>query len=81
MVVLVGDVDNATATLTRGDATTISEVINTTRPLSCYRELYGFDIESNGSVGTLAVPGELRHNGSETEICSTDQFSSELICR
>ena len=26
---------------------------------------FGFDIESNGSVGTLAVPGELIQNGTD----------------
>ena len=29
------------------------------KPLSCYDRIVAFDIESDGSVGTLSVPGHL----------------------
>ena len=78
MVVLVcDDGHNTTAMLSRGDKCTTG-TLNTTKPLNCCCELFGFDIESNGSVGTLAVPGELIENGTDV-ICSEDQPSSELI--
>ena len=40
---------------------TISEVLSVTleHPPSCYTGVEGFDIESDGSVGTLPVPGQL----------------------
>ena len=28
--------------------------------MSCYKEVIGFDIEVDGSVGTVAVSGEIR---------------------
>ena len=40
---------------------TISEVLSVTleHPPSCYTGVEAFDIESDGSVGSLAVPGQL----------------------
>ena len=64
-MVLVGDDGyNTTAMLTIGDVCTTG-TLNTTKPLNCCCELFGFDIESNESVGTLAVPGELIQNGTD----------------
>ena len=76
-VVLVGtsEINNATYTLIQnktGSSTGITErLINSTNPLSCYQSVYGFDIESDGSVGALAVPGELLINTSMTTTCNT----------
>ena len=41
---------------------TISEVLSVTleHPPSCYTGVEAFDIESDGSVGSVAVPGQLR---------------------
>ena len=55
MVVLVGELENITANLEQNG----SKVLNVSHPLSCYHEIFAFDIESDGSVGTLAVPGVL----------------------
>ena len=78
-VVLVGtsEINNATYTLIQnktGSSTDITEferLINSINSLSCYQSVYGFDIESDGSVGALAVPGELLINTSMTTTCNT----------
>ena len=79
-VVLVGtsEINNTThAIITQNktdSSTNITEferLINSTNPLSCYQSVYGFDIESDGSVGALAVPGELLINTSMTTTCNT----------
>lgn len=66
MVMLVGEFGNSTVTLTRSNN---SQVFNATHPLSCYHEVLAYDIESDGSTGTLAVPGLLVRNSSRTESC------------
>ena len=78
-VVLVGrsKIDSVTFTinLTKTDASTslteLQRMLNSTFSLSCYQSMYGFDIESDGSVGALAVPGELLINTSMTTTCNT----------
>ena len=75
MVVLVGDVDNRTISLTRNSYVCATGIIDISRwPFSCYRELFAFDIESDGSVGAMAVPGELVQNNTvdNHKICTTD---------
>ena len=68
MVVLVSESDNMTRNLTKLNSDTIAvETLNTTIPLYCYTELFGYDIEANGSLGTLAVPGEILRNFSSIE--------------
>ena len=60
MVVLTSEYSQKTQyNLTRNS--TISEVLSVTleHSLSCYTEVKAFDIESDGSVGTLPVPGQL----------------------
>ena len=58
MVILVGELGNITLNLTReGISTTL--MINQALPLSCYRDIIAFDIESDKSVGTLAVSGAI----------------------
>ena len=68
MVVVVGEFGNATRNLTR-DSTFVTGTLNITYPLSCFSEVFGFDIESDGSVGTLAVPGVLLMNTSTAGPC------------
>lgn len=65
MIVLFGEFDNITAYIERNG----SKILNTTYSLSCYYGLIAFDIESNGSVGTFAVPGELIGIDSTAEPC------------
>ena len=57
------------------------EVVNLTESTACIRGIFGYDIESNGSVGTLAVTGELFSNVSSLTVCEShekDQHSGEL---
>ena len=70
MVILVGELDNITVNLTRENLHTTG-TINLTHLLSCYYEIIGFDIESNGSVGTLAVPGVITRNFT-SGVCSSN---------
>ena len=51
MVVLVGEAFNRTVNLTRC-ATYSSAIVNVSYQLSCFREVLGFDIESDGSIST-----------------------------
>ena len=58
VVVLVGELQgNVTVNFMRGTA--VDEVINTVHPTSCYNRVVAYDIESDGSVGNLAVPGRI----------------------
>ena len=52
-VILVGEVNNVTANIERN-----SSILLNYR-LSCYHEIFAFDVESDGSVGKLAVAGVL----------------------
>ena len=65
MIVLVGEFDNITTYIERDS----SILLNITFPLMCYYGLIAFDIESNGSVGTFAVPGELMGIDSTAAPC------------
>ena len=59
VVVLVGEFDSITVKLSREANNIIEEVINTPYPTSCYNEVIAFDIESDGSVGSLPVLGKI----------------------
>lgn len=59
MVVLVGDTVNTTVNVTRCGTCSSAELNLSSHSLSCYREVFAFDIESDGSVGDLAIVGEL----------------------
>ena len=55
-------VNNITVNLTKdGNAT---QVVHSTLPTSCYNRVFGFDIEYNGSVAAVAVPGNLISSSS-----------------
>ena len=79
LVVLVGEFDNVTANLS-----ILKQ--NISYSLSCYHVIYAFDIESDGSVGTLAVPGVIVLRNSETSSClsattrATSKRSSFMHC-
>ena len=72
MVVLVSDFGNSTCVLDRIDPCVL-EFFNTTDPfIVSFCKLFAFDIESDGSIGTLAVPGVIMsRNESETALCPT----------
>ena len=61
MIVFVGMYDNETAIITRRNQSSDSAkaTINVPEPATCYHEVYAFDIEHDGGVGTLEVPGRL----------------------
>ena len=61
MLVLVGELDNTTVKLTRG-VYSEEATISTVYPTSCYKRVIAYDIEYDGSVGSLAVPGKLLAN-------------------
>ena len=67
MIVLVGDYNNVSAILLMN--LTNSEIINVTTSVSCYKRVIAFDIEHNGQIGTLAVPGKLSGNVNTTTKC------------
>ena len=68
MVVLVGEVDNVTYTAMLTLEHNGCEVLNVSYPLSCYYEIFAFDIESDGSVGMLAVTGVLLTDSTSNDI-------------
>ena len=72
MVVVVGVFGNITGKLTKSSGLCTTEVLNTVHSLSSYYEVFGFDIESDGSVGTLAVPGVLMTNVSTVAPCTAN---------
>ena len=67
MIVLVGDYNNVSVTLLMNQ--TNSEIINVTTSVSCYKRVIAFDIEYDGQIGTLAVPGKLAGNVNTSTKC------------
>ena len=67
-----GDANSTSENLKReGVDMSAMKVMNLTESTACIREIFGYDIESNGSVGTLAVPGELFGNVSLLVNCGS----------
>jgi hypothetical protein len=66
MVVLTsGNRQKAQYNLTRNQSTnSATTTVTLEHPPSCYTGVEAFDIESDGSVGSLAVPGQLLNNSS-----------------
>ena len=58
-MILAGDTINTTVNVTRCSTRSCSVLTLHSHSLSCYSEVLAFDIESDGSVGTLAISGEL----------------------
>ena len=58
---LVGEADNITLNLTRegNHIMYVMKAVHLTKSSACISEIVGYDIESNGSIGALPVPGEL----------------------
>ena len=73
MVVFVSSFGREKRNLTR-NGTQAVETVNVTYPLSCYTQLHGFDIESDGSVGTLAIPGIIARNSSSIAPCVPEEL-------
>lgn len=69
-MVLVGKFENVTANITRSSkCSSHTTILNATHPLTSYNEVYGYDIESDGSIGTLAVPGVITRNSDKISPC------------
>lgn len=78
---LVGDTVNTTVNVTRCGTSSCSVMTLHSQSLSCYFEVFAFDIESDGSVGTLAISGKLKDEPiSKTSAVSCAQnFSSGMV--
>ena len=70
MVVLVGALDNVTANLTR-NSKSILEILAVANPPSSYFKVLAFDIERDGSVGTVAVGGDIINTSRTMSIKSS----------
>ena len=74
MVVLKSEFDSITINLTR-NSWCAADTLEVTLPLSNYSEVLGYDIESDGSIGTLAVHGIILKNGGSTAPCMLSGLS------
>lgn len=75
VVVLQGMYNNATVNLT--STRNCDNVIKVIEPTSYYHNVHAFDIDYNGGVGTLAIPGYLEGESSIVSPCTTN-FPSNL---
>ena len=69
MVVLVSDLINSTVNMTRNSTWTVK----TLTKCANLHDVFGFDIESDGSIGTLPVPDVVTQN--TTSICVTSKVT------
>ena len=76
MLILFGEFDNTTVNLTR-DSDGSSEAVthhDLAYPLSCYHQALGFDIEADGSLGSLSVPVTLMREVTTSPVkCSPNE--------
>ena len=74
MVVLIGESENITVNLTRFFNTACTtETFELPTTVTDIISVFGYDIENDGSIGTLAIPGKL--NGSQSMVCMRMQPS------
>ena len=74
MVVLNSDKGQKLYNLTRNANTNVATLtVTLEHPQTCYDGVEAFDIESDSSLGSLAIPGQLR-NSSQAP-CSPPDFS------
>ena len=76
MVILVGELYNTTFNLERSD-TVATQYINVTCPSINYVQVIGHDVESDHSIGSLAVHGKLLFNNSII-LCSQNTMNHDL---
>ena len=70
-------VNNITVNLTKdGNAT---QVVHSTLPTSCYNRVFGFDIEYDGSVAAVAVPGNLIPSSSSDATTQCEVGTDETM--
>ena len=81
MVILVGEFNNITVNLTKeSEETSTMKILSLTESFkSCYYStgMVAYDIESDGTVGTLAVPGHLEKSDLEA-LCNGLHFTTSL---
>ena len=80
MIVLMGTYDNITAIVTKRyqGSGSANATVNVAEPTSCYHEVHAFDIERDGGVSALAIPGELGTMGDscmEPPVCEVNSSS------
>ena len=82
MVALIGDIVNTTVNVTRCTSCSSGLLNLNSQSLSCYHEVFAFDIESDGSVGTLAISGKLILNPTSkmTAVSCIPGISSSESC-
>ena len=71
MVIIISGCGNMTKNLTRLNNRLhimITLTLNVSQALNCFTGLFGYDIESDGSVGTLSVLGEIAINYGSREV-------------
>ena len=79
MVVLVGQSDNVTVNLTRDDLSASGIFNDTHLPRdACITGVVGYDIESDGTIGTLAIIGEISNDSKI--MCVTKTTQCKLGC-
>ena len=79
---LVGEAENTTIKLTRkGMHMYVMKVLNLTKSSARISEILGYDIESNGSIGTLPVTGELSWNVNLLNCKSSDQIEENTTSK
>ena len=67
-VVLMSEFDSITINLTR-NSLCAADTLEANLPVSNYSAVFGHDIESDGSIGVLAVHGIILGNGSSIAPC------------
>ena len=73
MVVLVGELVNTTVNISKSLSL---EIVNAAYSVSCYKKVLAFDIEGDGQIGALAVPGKLSGNFNVNTKCSPSSRTS-----
>ena len=75
----VSALGNETLKLTRNVTTNTAEsTVKLNHSLSCYHKVIAFDVESDNSTGSLAVPGILFNTGdSQSNKCLS---KSKILC-
>lgn len=79
MVVVVGEFENITGNVTRDSKCASHTVIlNTTYPTSNYSAVFGYDIEYDGSIGDLVIPGVIVRDSASIPPCVPEELKPRL---
>ena len=61
----------------QANSVTVQDIVKVNRPAVCYKHVSGFDIESNGAIGSLPIPGQLVMNSEG--LCSGTNIATVPI--